>query len=110
MWRLWCLALGNKASSCDKESDQVAIIRTVVFATYLVTNIAIVANAVRHWNDGNTNGRAIRLATEPVLKTVEVLKPLPVRLRHLPFTNITRLQIFLICVFVSTHVFVSTQT
>ena len=51
MWRIWCKALGEKASECDKESDLVAMIRTVIFATYLVTNIAIVANAVRHWND-----------------------------------------------------------
>lgn len=51
MWRIWCKALGEKASECDRESDLVAIVRTVIFATYLVTNVAIVANAVRHWND-----------------------------------------------------------
>jgi hypothetical protein len=51
MWRLWCKALGEKASGDNKESDKVAIIRTFIFLTYLITNIAIVANAVRHWND-----------------------------------------------------------
>ena len=51
IWRLWCKALGQKASDNDKESDIVAMIRTFVFLTYLITNIAIVANAVRHWND-----------------------------------------------------------
>ncbi len=51
LWRLWCKAMGQKASDCDKESDVVAIIRTFIFITYLITNIAIVANAVRHWND-----------------------------------------------------------
>ena len=51
LWRLWCKALGQKASDNDKESDVVAIIRTFIFLTYLITNIAIVANAVRHWND-----------------------------------------------------------
>ena len=50
-WRLWCKALGQKASNCDKESDKVAIIRTLIFLSYMITNIAIVANAVRHWND-----------------------------------------------------------
>ena len=49
-WKWWALALGEKASKCDRESDKVAIIRTFIFATYLITNIAIVANAVRHWN------------------------------------------------------------
>ena len=51
LWRLWCKALGQKASDNDKESDVVAIIRTFIFLTYLITNVAIVANAVRHWND-----------------------------------------------------------
>ena len=51
VWRLWAKALGEKASKCDKESDTVAVIRTLIFFTYLITNIAIVANAVRHWND-----------------------------------------------------------
>lgn len=51
IWRLWAKALGEKASKCDKESDTVAIVRTFIFATYLITNLAIVANAVRHWND-----------------------------------------------------------
>lgn len=51
MWRLWCKALGEKATDCDKESDRVAVIRTLIFITYLITNIAIVANAIRHWND-----------------------------------------------------------
>ena len=51
MWRLWCKALGEKASNSDREADKIAVIRTIIFATYLITNIAIVANAVRHWND-----------------------------------------------------------
>ena len=51
IWRVWAKALGEKASDNDKESDIVAIIRTFVFLTYLITNVAIVSNAVRHWND-----------------------------------------------------------
>ena len=51
MWRLWCKALGEKAGKNDREADNVAYIRTFIFLTYLITNIAIVANAVRHWND-----------------------------------------------------------
>ena len=51
MWRLWCKALGEKASGCDRESDKVAVIRTLIFLSYMITNIAIVPNAARHWND-----------------------------------------------------------
>ena len=50
-WRWWAKALGEKASKCDRESDRVAIIRTFIFATYLITNAFIVAGVVRHWND-----------------------------------------------------------
>ena len=51
IWRWWAKALGEKPSHCDRESDTIAWIRTFIFVSYLVTNVAIVANAVRHWND-----------------------------------------------------------
>lgn len=51
MWRWWAKALGEKASKCDRESDNIAIIRTIIFATYLITNCFIVAGVIRHWND-----------------------------------------------------------
>lgn len=51
LWRLWCKSLGEKSGKNDKESDHIAIIRTIIFVSYLTTNVAIVANAVRHWND-----------------------------------------------------------
>ena len=51
MWRWWAKSLGQKASDCDTEADKVAIIRTVIFVTYLVTNCFIVAGVMRHWND-----------------------------------------------------------
>ena len=52
IWKIWAKSLGEKGSDSDKESDFIAIVRSFIFLTYLVTNIAIVANAVRHWNDG----------------------------------------------------------
>jgi len=51
MWKLWSLALGEKAHKKDQVADKVAIIRTIIFATYLITNIFIVAGVLRHWND-----------------------------------------------------------
>jgi len=66
MWRVWAKALGSKESNCDKEADKVAIVRTFIFASYLITNIAIVANAWRHWNRG--------LPNESVRDTVECLQ------------------------------------
>jgi len=54
MWKLWSLALGEKAHKKDQVADKVAIIRTLIFATYLITNIFIVAGVLRHWNDKTT--------------------------------------------------------
>jgi len=51
LWRVWALALGEKASPCDRESDRVAIVRSIIFLTYLLTNLFIVAGVLRHWND-----------------------------------------------------------
>jgi len=51
MWRYWAKSIGEKASKCDRESDTVAIIRTIIFATYLITNCFIIAGVIRHWND-----------------------------------------------------------
>jgi hypothetical protein len=66
LWRVWAKALGSKESNCDKEADTVAIVRTFIFASYLITNVAICANAVRHWNRG--------LPNESVRDTVEYLQ------------------------------------
>lgn len=51
MWRLWAKSLGEKAHKKDQVADKVAVIRTVIFATYLITNCFIVAGVIRHWND-----------------------------------------------------------
>lgn len=51
VWRLWAKALGEKATKNDREADNVACIRTLLFFTYLITNIFICAGVIRHWND-----------------------------------------------------------
>lgn len=60
LWRLWAKALGEKSGSSDREANYIAAIRTLVFITYLITNIAIVANAVRHWGDTPCQGTVSR--------------------------------------------------
>lgn len=51
LWHIWCDSLGQKADSDNKHSDVVAIVRTIIFFTYLLTNLVIVAGVIRHWND-----------------------------------------------------------
>lgn len=56
LWKLWAKALGEKTGNNDLEADFVAIIRTLIFITYFVTNFMICAGVLRHWNDNLNNG------------------------------------------------------
>lgn len=49
LWRLWAKALGEKASTCDRESDKVAVIRTIVVGVNFITCLFIIAGIIRHW-------------------------------------------------------------
>ena len=49
-WRLWCYALGQKIGKTNKEADTVAIIRTFILVSYVVTNGFIISGVVRHWS------------------------------------------------------------
>jgi hypothetical protein len=61
LWRIWAKALGRKDGRDDREADIIACIRTFILMSYMVTNVAIVANAVRHWNDNSSNCVSIKL-------------------------------------------------
>jgi len=73
-WRWWAKALGEKASKCDKESDRVALIRTFIFATYLITNAFIVAGVIRHWNDETKIEVFVQTSTIPEYQTPPEIK------------------------------------
>jgi hypothetical protein len=47
LWRLVSKSLGEKSGKTDKEADQVALIRLIMFLSILITNAFIVYNALR---------------------------------------------------------------
>lgn len=49
LWRLWAKALGRKDGITDTESDRVALIRTLIVLSYVITNMFIIAVVIRHW-------------------------------------------------------------
>jgi hypothetical protein len=49
LWTLWANALGAKAGKTDSEADLVALIRTAIIISYIVTNCFIIAGVIRHW-------------------------------------------------------------
>ena len=56
VWEIWKYSLGSFSDDKTAPYDNyVAGIRTLIVVSYMVTNVAIVANAVRHWNDNSSN-------------------------------------------------------
>jgi hypothetical protein len=49
IWRLWAKALGEKGGNTNEESDRIALIRTIIILSYIITNCFIIAGVVRHW-------------------------------------------------------------
>ena len=66
LWRLVAKSLGEKSCNTDKEADQVAVLRIVMFLSIFITNAFIVYNTLRthhfpnyeiqckRYHDGNT--------------------------------------------------------
>ena len=49
VWNYWAKAIGVKAEpDCDKTSDKVALIRTIITFQLLITNFFIIAGNVKH--------------------------------------------------------------
>ena len=46
---IWKKALGDKAHDNHEVADKVALVRTIIVLTYLITNMFIVAGVIRHW-------------------------------------------------------------
>jgi hypothetical protein len=50
LWRIWVKALGAKTGRTTKEADQVAVVRTCIVLSYIITNCFIIAGVIKHWN------------------------------------------------------------
>ena len=52
LWKIWKYSLGSFSDDKTEPYDNyVAIIRTSIFVSYMVTNAFIVSGVIRHWND-----------------------------------------------------------
>ena len=70
IWKIWKYALGSFADDKTRDYDNVvAIVRTIILFTYLITNVFIISGVIRHWNyDNNTE------LAETQQKTAQVQK------------------------------------
>ena len=56
VWEVWKYAIGSFSDDKTAPYDNyVAIIRTSIFVSYMVTNAFIVSGVIRHWNDVNSS-------------------------------------------------------
>jgi hypothetical protein len=53
MWRIFAKALGAKEGKHEKEADMVALVRTVILFSYMLTNAFIIAGVIKHWDDAS---------------------------------------------------------
>ena len=52
LWTIWKYTLGSFSDTkTENYDDWVALIRTCIFVSYMVTNAFIVSGVIRHWND-----------------------------------------------------------
>ena len=52
IWTIWKYSLGSFSDTkTETYDDWVAVIRTCIFVSYMVTNIFIVSGVLRHWNE-----------------------------------------------------------
>ena len=62
---VWKYSLGSFSdSNTEKYDNWIALVRTVIFVSYMVTNSFIVAGVIRHW-DAN---RCVSVDTEVIKK------------------------------------------
>ena len=56
LWEIWKYSLGSFSDDKTAPYDNyVAGIRTIIFVSYMVTNIFIVSGVIRHWNNSLEN-------------------------------------------------------
>ena len=52
IWTTWKYTLGSFSDTkTENYDDRIAIIRTCIFVSYMVTNFFITSGVIRHWND-----------------------------------------------------------
>ena len=56
MWKIWKYSLGSFSDEkTQRYDDYVAIVRSIIFVSYMVTNCFIISGVVRHWDKGKSD-------------------------------------------------------
>ena len=72
---VWKYSLGSFSDSkTEKYDNWIALVRTVIFVSYMVTNSFIVAGVVRHWNSRGSTPEVSPHRNVPVSVDTEYIK------------------------------------
>ena len=71
LWRLWAKALGEKDGKSDRESDIIAGIRTLIFVSYMVTNLFIISGVIRHWDKNEVRTERLPVYNQPIKEKLD---------------------------------------
>ena len=64
--KIWKYSLGSFSDDKTEPYDNVvAIVRTIIFVSYLVTNCFIISGVIRHWNNNGSECRNAHLDIIP---------------------------------------------
>ena len=70
-WRLWAKALGEKHGRTDREADTIACIRTLIFVSYMVTNLFIISGVIRHWDKNEVRTERLPVYNQPIKEKLD---------------------------------------
>jgi len=48
-WRIWAKSLGEKTGTSDKESDVIAVVRTIIVLVNFITCFFIMSGVLHNW-------------------------------------------------------------
>tara|TARA_S200000501_G_C20212732_1_gene477946 strand:- start:174 stop:482 length:309 start_codon:yes stop_codon:yes gene_type:complete len=66
IWTIWKYALGSFEDNKTRSYDNIiAITRTFIFISYLITNCFIIAGVIRHWNNMSHQNSTMRAGVSP---------------------------------------------
>lgn len=52
LWTVWKYSLGSFSDDkTNKYDDYIALLRTIIFTSYLITNCFIIAGVIRHYDN-----------------------------------------------------------
>ena len=55
VWKVWKYSLGSfNDETTSKYDNPIVIVRSIIFISYLITNLFIVSGVIRHWDTSET--------------------------------------------------------